>query len=82
MERAFLLDKGLPDRPWFKHAIYAPGLTTGYAAWPLPAIRQALEDKSKARLAADLPPTVERIKKATAAMESGRKHAQAILGKH
>ena len=23
-ERAFLID-GLPDRPWFKHAIYAPG---------------------------------------------------------
>ena len=62
--------------------IYAPGLTTGYAAWPLPAIRQALEDKNKARLAADLPPTVERIKKATAAMESARKHAQAILGTH
>ena len=78
VERAFLLEKGLPDRPWFKHAIYAPGLTTGYAAWPLPAIRQALEDNNKARLAADLPPTVERIKKATAAMESARKHAQAI----
>ena len=77
VERAFLLEKGLPERPWFKHAIYAPGLTTGYAAWPLPAIRQALEDKNKARLAADLPLTVERIKKATAAMESARKHAQA-----
>lgn len=82
VERAFLLDKGLPERPWFKHSIYVPGLTTGYAAWPLPAIRQALEDKSNARLAADLPPTVERIKRATAAMESGRKHAHAILGKH
>ena len=82
VERAFLLEKGLPERPWFKHAIYAPGLTTGYAAWPLPAIRQALEDKSKARLAADLPLTVERIKCATAAMDTARKHARAILGKH
>ena len=44
VERAFLLEKGLPGRPWFKHAVYAPGLTTGYAAWPLPAIRQGLED--------------------------------------
>jgi N-acetylated-alpha-linked acidic dipeptidase len=82
VERAFLLDKGLPERPWFKHAIYAPGLTTGYAAWPLPAIRQALDDKNKARLAADLPPTVERIQRAAAAMESARKHAQSILGTH
>ncbi len=82
VERAFLLEKGLPERPWFKHAIYAPGLTTGYAAWPLPAIRQALEDKNKAQLAADVPLTVERIKKATAAMESACKHAQATLGMH
>jgi N-acetylated-alpha-linked acidic dipeptidase len=81
VERAFLLEKGLPERPWFKHAVYAPGLTTGYAAWPLPAIRQALEDKNKARLAAELPPTVERIKRAIAAMESCRKHAEAILGR-
>ncbi len=83
VERAFLLDKGLPDRPWFKHAVYAPGLTTGYAAWPLPAIRQALEENNKPRLAADLPTTVERIKKATAAMESARKrrpgHSRAKL---
>ena len=70
VERAFLLENGLPGRPWFKHAIYAPGLTTGYASWPLPAIRQALEDKNAARLAADAPQTVERIKKATAALET------------
>jgi N-acetylated-alpha-linked acidic dipeptidase len=82
VERAFLLEKGLPERPWFKHAIYAPGLTTGYAAWPLPAIRQALEDNDKARLAVDLPLTVERIKKATAGMDSARKYARGILGKH
>ncbi len=34
-ERAFLTD-GLPDRPWFKHAIYAPGEYTGYAAVVIP----------------------------------------------
>ena len=47
VERAFLLEKGLPGRPWFKHAIYAPGLTTGYACWPLPAIRQDLEERTR-----------------------------------
>jgi N-acetylated-alpha-linked acidic dipeptidase len=80
VERAFLLETGLPERPWFKHAIYAPGLTTGYAAWPLPAIRQALEDNNKSRLTTDVSLTVERIKKATAAMQSARNHAQTILG--
>ena len=82
VEREFLLDKGLPDRPWFKHAVYAPGLTTGYAAWPLPAIRQSLEEDSKARLATDLPVTVERIKNATAALERAQKLAQIVLEKH
>jgi N-acetylated-alpha-linked acidic dipeptidase len=52
VERAFLLEKGLPGRPWFKHVVYAPGLTTGYASWPLPAIRQDLEEPNKAGLAA------------------------------
>ena len=68
VERAFLLEEGLPGRPWFKHAVYAPGLTTGYAAWPLPAIRQALEEEKTpdAKLAADVARTVERINKAAA----------------
>jgi N-acetylated-alpha-linked acidic dipeptidase len=69
VERAFLLDDGLPGRPWFKHAIYAPGLTTGYAAWPLPAIRQALEDKNPAQLAAAVSKTVDRILKADVALQ-------------
>jgi N-acetylated-alpha-linked acidic dipeptidase len=82
VERSFLLERGLPERSWFKHAIYAPGLTTGYASWPLPAIRQALEDKSKEHLAAYLPPTVERIRKATGALEAACKHAEAMLAAH
>ena len=82
VERAFLLAQGLPDRPWFKHAVFAPGLTTGYAAWPLPAIRQAIEENSPARLATDVGPTVERIKHAAKALESARDQARAILAKH
>src|SRR5262249_39418034 len=82
VERTFLLEKGLPDRAWFKHAIYAPGLTTGYASWPLPALRQALEEDNMTRLAADLALTVERIEKATAALESARDRALAALNVH
>ena len=50
VERAFSLGGGLPGRPWFKHSIYAPGVTTGYGAWPLPAVRQVLEEKKPERL--------------------------------
>jgi N-acetylated-alpha-linked acidic dipeptidase len=82
VERAFLLERGLPDRAWFKHSIYAPGLTTGYACWPLPAIRQALEDNNTTRLAGDLALTAERIEKATAALAAARERAQAALTAH
>ncbi|HWX54420.1 MAG TPA: transferrin receptor-like dimerization domain-containing protein [Verrucomicrobiae bacterium] len=44
-ERVFLSEKGLPDRPWFKHQIYAPGAYTGYAVKTIPAVREALEQR-------------------------------------
>ncbi len=48
VERAFLNKEGLPGRPWFKHQLIGPGLTTGYAPWPFPALREAVEKKDKA----------------------------------
>jgi N-acetylated-alpha-linked acidic dipeptidase len=41
VERAFLLDDGLPGRAWFRHAIYAPGVYTGYSAEVFPGVREA-----------------------------------------
>jgi N-acetylated-alpha-linked acidic dipeptidase len=69
IERAFLLPDGLPARPWFKHAIYAPGLTTGYASWPLPGLRQAFHDESSARFAAGLTSLEACLVAATRAMK-------------
>jgi len=43
VERGFLID-GLPNRPWFKHAIYAPGENTGYAAVVIPGVNEAIEN--------------------------------------
>jgi N-acetylated-alpha-linked acidic dipeptidase len=68
VERAFLLPEGLPGRPWFRHAVYAPGLTTGYASWPLPGVRQAILENDAALLAAQLPLLVARIDAATEAL--------------
>jgi N-acetylated-alpha-linked acidic dipeptidase len=44
-ERKLLTDEGLPNRPWFKHQIYAPGFYTGYAVKTIPAVREAIESK-------------------------------------
>ncbi len=45
-ERALLLQKGLPNRPWFRHAIYAPGQYTGYAAVVIPGVNEAIDAKN------------------------------------
>jgi N-acetylated-alpha-linked acidic dipeptidase len=50
-ERALLVPEGLPHRPWFRHAIYAPGEYTGYAAVVIPGVNEALDkgDAERAR---------------------------------
>jgi N-acetylated-alpha-linked acidic dipeptidase len=43
IELSMITERGLPNRPWFKHQIYAPGFYTGYGVKTLPAIREAIE---------------------------------------
>src|SRR5262249_62330102 len=43
IELAMITERGLPNRPWFKHEIYAPGLYTGYGVKTLPSVREAIE---------------------------------------
>jgi N-acetylated-alpha-linked acidic dipeptidase len=44
-ERKLTNTEGLPNRPWFKHQIYAPGFYTGYSAKTMPAVRESIEQK-------------------------------------
>jgi N-acetylated-alpha-linked acidic dipeptidase len=44
-ERKLTNAEGLPNRPWFKHQLYAPGYYTGYAVKTMPAIREAIDQK-------------------------------------
>jgi N-acetylated-alpha-linked acidic dipeptidase len=72
-ERALLLADGLPHRPWYQHAIYAPGEYTGYAAVVIPGINEALDkadaDRARQQLAA-LTTTLERATKVLDAASS------------
>jgi N-acetylated-alpha-linked acidic dipeptidase len=43
--RLFLNQQGLPERPWFKNQIYAPGAYTGYGAKPIAAVREYMDEK-------------------------------------
>lgn len=45
VSRLFLNEKGLPERPWFKNQIYAPGAYTGYGAKPIAAVREYMDEK-------------------------------------
>lgn len=44
-ERMLTNAEGLPNRPWFKHQLYAPGFYTGYGVKTIPAVREAIEQK-------------------------------------
>ncbi len=44
-ERQLTRDHGLPNRPWYRHHIYAPGLTTGYGVKTIPGVREAIETR-------------------------------------
>jgi N-acetylated-alpha-linked acidic dipeptidase len=48
-ERALLIPEGLPNRPWFRHAIFAPGQYTGYAAVVIPGVNEAIERGDRQR---------------------------------
>ena len=44
-ERKLMAEGGVPSRPWYQHAIYAPGYYTGYGVKTLPGLREAVENR-------------------------------------
>ena len=69
-EHAFLIPEGLPNRPWFHHAIYAPGVYTGYAAVVIPGVNEAIDG-------GDLERTRQQIAALAAAIDRGTKVLEA-----
>jgi N-acetylated-alpha-linked acidic dipeptidase len=55
IQRAFLTEKGLPERPWFKHQVYAPGAYTGYGAKPIAAVREYMDQEKWKEAEAQVP---------------------------
>src|SRR6266567_3185372 len=71
-ERSLTDDRGLHGRTWYKHQVYAPGYYTGYAALPLPDLRQAIEDRNTANAAESAVRITEAIKRATEVLKKAR----------
>ncbi len=49
------MKRGLPERPWFKNQIYAPGAYTGYGAKPIAAVREYMDAKKWKEADAQIP---------------------------
>jgi len=75
IERKFLAPEGLSGRPWFKHTLYAPGLTTGYASWPFPGLTQAVKEHDAALWGKEEKKVVDALKSAISAVEAASRLA-------
>jgi N-acetylated-alpha-linked acidic dipeptidase len=69
-EHALLLPEGIPGRPWYRHAIYAPGELTGYAAEVLPGINDAIDASDAARAQGQLAALTQALIRAATALSS------------
>jgi len=71
-ERALLVPQGLPHRPWFRHAIYAPGEYTGYAAVVIPGVNEALDKGDSERARQQLATLAGALERAAKALDGAR----------
>src|SRR5712671_7989173 len=71
-ERALLVPEGLPHRPWFRHAIYAPGEYTGYAAVVIPGVNEALDKGDAERARQQLALLAAALERAARALDAYR----------
>jgi N-acetylated-alpha-linked acidic dipeptidase len=71
-ERALLVKDGLPHRPWFRHAIYAPGEYTGYAAVVIPGVNEALDKGDAERARQQLVVLTVALERAAKVLEGSR----------
>jgi N-acetylated-alpha-linked acidic dipeptidase len=71
-ERALLVPEGLPHRPWFRHAIYAPGEYTGYAAVVIPGVNEALDKRDADRARQQLSALTAALERAAKVLEGYR----------
>ncbi len=69
-ETALLSDAGLPNRPWFRHTIFAPGEVTGYAAVVIPGVNEAIDAQDANRAAQQLQVLTLALNRAASVLET------------
>jgi N-acetylated-alpha-linked acidic dipeptidase len=71
-EADLVSEAGLPNRPWYRHTIYAPGEYTGYAAVVIPGVNEAIESKDASRAAQQLTVLTQALDRATHTLETAQ----------
>jgi N-acetylated-alpha-linked acidic dipeptidase len=71
-ERALLIPEGLPNRSWYHHAIYAPGVYTGYAAVVIPGVNEAIDAGDRERTRAQIAALADAVNRAARLLEGYR----------
>jgi len=79
VSRLFLNEKGLPERPWFKNQIYAPGAYTGYGAKPVAAVREYMDQKKWKEADAQIPMVAQVIENISAGINKAADDLEAAV---
>ena len=70
VETALLSPAGLPNRPWYRHTIYAPGVITGYAAVVIPGVNEAIDSRNANLAAQQLTELAQALDRAAKALST------------
>ena len=69
-ETALLTEGGLPNRPWYRHTIYAPGEFTGYSAVVIPGVNEAIDARNESLAALQLEVLTQALDRAASALNT------------
>jgi len=81
VSRLFLNEQGLPERPWFKNQIYAPGAYTGYGAKPVAAVREYMDQKKWKEADAQVPMVAQVIENISTGINKAAEDLEAAAAK-
>ena len=70
VEQAFLLPAGLPGRPWYRNAVFAPDIESGYNPAVLPGVQEAADSKDFERMRLQLDALIVSLQRAASLLSS------------
>ncbi len=79
VSRLFLNQQGLPERPWFKNQVYAPGAYTGYGAKPIAAVREYMDEKKWKEADGQIPQVAQVIENVSAGIDQAAADLQKAI---